>query len=109
MSWQQGPRLYGTGQNNPFQGPQGPRPQVPQPRLWYENAQGTWQQNPAWTKFQIPKSQGQRFQTPQQNQQNNTDYQDLNQQRRNTRMTTTVTTQWLAVITSFASKQSFNK
>jgi hypothetical protein len=59
--------------------------------------------------FRYLNAQGQRFQTPQQNQQNNTDYQDLNQQRRNTRMTTTATTQWLAVITSFASKQSFNK
>jgi hypothetical protein len=55
MSWQQGPRPYGTGQNNPFQGPQGPRPQVPQPRPWYENVMGKWQQNTAWTKFQIPK------------------------------------------------------
>ncbi len=39
MSWRR-------GQNNPSQGPQGPRPHVPQPGPWGQNAQGAWQQNP---------------------------------------------------------------
>jgi len=67
-----GDEAQGTGQNKPFQGPQGPRPQVPQPGPRSQNAQGTWQQNPG-QGFRNANAQGQHFQTPQQNQQINTD------------------------------------
>ncbi len=77
MSWRRGPRPYGTGQNNPFQGPQGPIPQVPQPGPWGQNAQGAWQRNPG-QGFRNSNTQGQRFQNPQQNQQNNADYREPN-------------------------------
>ena len=70
MSWRR-------GQNNPFQGPQGPRPHVPQPGPWGQNAQGAWQQNPG-QGFRNPNAQGQRFQNPQQNQQNNANYREPN-------------------------------
>ncbi len=77
MSWRKGPRQYGMGQQNPFQKPPGPRPNVQQPGPWSQNTQGQWQQNPGQV-FRNPNAQGQRFQAPQQNGQNNlqnnTDY-----------------------------------